>query len=414
MADLSRNALDLTVSVASGARSAGERAGHAQVSIWRNWRQQDSSRVAQLLARPKPTGASHPINVGEWGKTEFRIQAIKSNRHAVTDQVGLILPTSLCAGQIARIGAARLNQKKLGQPDQLSRFVALPHTEGCGVATHTTADLFDQTMVNYMTHPLVRFGLFLEHGCEKTHNDHMGGLLKQRHWDLNRFGWASVQMDGGIERVLKKIEAWFKEALDQAGDATPEIVGLDQLSLGLLTIGDLPDPVARCLAQLTQTVVGAGGTMIVPQPDSLLTSAGFLEPTMPGHTPAGLLISPSLAYGQAAPEKGFHVMETPSRQWVETLTGLGATGVQVMVAYVNGMPMQAHPLVPLIQITSISPYQRHPTIDFDLVLGGENMHWAENVLHLVAKVGSRAYKPKLFSQGNVDFQITRGLLGIST
>jgi altronate dehydratase len=414
MAELTKNALDMVVSVASGERSAGERAGHAQVSIWRNWRQKDSSQVAQLLARPKPTSEPLSISVVKAKKTEFRMQAIVSDGRIVTDQVGLILPTSLCAGQIARLSAERLNRNRLGQPDQLSRFVALPHTEGCGVATHTTADVFDRTMVNYMIHPLVRYGLFLEHGCEKTHNDHMRHLLRQRHHDLSRFGWASIQMDGGIERVVQKIEAWFGTALAQAEGTISKTVGLDQLSLGLLAAGEIPDPVVRCLTQLTQAIVGAGGTVIVPQPDRLLTSKQFLKLVQPDRAPVGQPIAASLAYGQVARKRGFHVMETLSRHWIETLTGLAATGIQIMLAYVNGKPVQAHPLVPLIQITSESPGQSHPTTDFDLVLEGENMRWAENVLHLVAQVGSRLYRPKLLSQGNVDFQLTRGLLGIST
>ena len=39
MADLTAETFDLTVRVASGEPSAGERAGHSQVSIWRNWKQ---------------------------------------------------------------------------------------------------------------------------------------------------------------------------------------------------------------------------------------------------------------------------------------------------------------------------------------------------------------------------------------
>lgn len=58
----------------------------------------------------------------------------------VTDQIGLVLPTSICSGQIARLITEKLNswlaQKSAGadglEKFGVSRFVCLPHTEGCG------------------------------------------------------------------------------------------------------------------------------------------------------------------------------------------------------------------------------------------------------------------------------------------
>lgn len=55
----------------------------------------------------------------------------------------MILPTSLCAGQVANRIAACLTKTGMGQPNQLSRFVALTHTEGCWMAIYpaTTAQI---------------------------------------------------------------------------------------------------------------------------------------------------------------------------------------------------------------------------------------------------------------------------------
>ena len=36
------------------------------------------------------------------------------------------------------------------------------------------------------------------------------------------------------------------------------------------------------------------------------------------------------------------------------------------------------------------------------------------LLRLVLDTASRRYTPRLMAQGNVDFQLTRGLLGVST
>ncbi len=52
----------------------------------------------------------------------------------------------------------------------VSRFVTLPHTEGCGHSSGSQEALVVRTMVSYSVHPLVMHAVMLEHGCEKTHN----------------------------------------------------------------------------------------------------------------------------------------------------------------------------------------------------------------------------------------------------
>ena len=56
MDELGQALFERTLRVASGERSLGEQAGHAQVSIWRNWQQTDTSQLEELLAAPVPEG----------------------------------------------------------------------------------------------------------------------------------------------------------------------------------------------------------------------------------------------------------------------------------------------------------------------------------------------------------------------
>src|SRR5262249_33758097 len=56
MESLTAESFDLLVATASGRKTKGEHAGHSQVSLWRNWRQTDTSRLAELHARPAPDG----------------------------------------------------------------------------------------------------------------------------------------------------------------------------------------------------------------------------------------------------------------------------------------------------------------------------------------------------------------------
>lgn len=48
---LARETYDLTLRVCAGERSAGERAGHAQVQIWRNWSLTKAVDLAQLKGK---------------------------------------------------------------------------------------------------------------------------------------------------------------------------------------------------------------------------------------------------------------------------------------------------------------------------------------------------------------------------
>jgi hypothetical protein len=101
-------------------------------------------------------------------------------------------------------------------------------------------------------------------------------------------------------------------------------------------------------------------------------------------------------------------METPTDQQTETLTGLGATGVDLALAHIVGAPLQSHVMVPLIQVSTDAATQANYGADLDLATADVN-----ELLTLIVKVASRQYIPKLHGKGNTDFQLTRGLLGIS-
>jgi hypothetical protein len=63
-------------------------------------------------------------------------------------------------------------------------------------------------------------------------------------------------------------------------------------------------------------------------------------------------------------------------------------------------------MVPVVQTTSTE--SQSP--DFDLVVDGDGLGPQRDV---VLQVASREYTPKMTARGNVEFQITRGQLGIS-
>ena len=404
MDELGQALFERTLRVASGERSLGEQAGHAQVSIWRNWQQTDTSQLEELLAAPVPEGRPSPVQPEVGPAVSFPML------DGAIDQVGLVLPTSLCAGQIARMCAERLNARQVGREQGLSRFVALVHTEGCGLSSSgATEQMHLRTMMGYAAHPLARRVLLLEHGCEKTHNDYMRNGLEEWGLDPAVFGWASVQLDGGIVKAMDKVEAWFHQALAETEAPVAVERGLGALRLGMQATGALGADAAQSFAQLTRWVVTAGGTVVVPHNATLLQEPAYLE---------SVLVQPSdaatLPYGQAAVEPGFYIMETPTDHWVETATGLGATGVDLILAHTGEHPLQGHPLMPVVQVSA------NPTVaalygdDIDLALTGVADDWAEQLAALLAEVARGDHVPGALQQRNVDFQLTRGLLGVST
>ncbi|MXY48935.1 MAG: altronate dehydratase [Gemmatimonadetes bacterium] len=426
MEELGGQTLDLTLRAASGELTRGERAGHSQTQIWRDWRQTDGSRLQDLRERPVPAG--RPLEVRSNGESTpppaFSLPVFESNGLRATERIGLILPTSLCSGQIARIAAERLSEKGVGQGAGLSRFVALVHTEGCGVSGGVSEEMYIRTMAGYLTHPMTAAALLLEHGCERTHNDFYRQQLVDRGLDPASFGWASVQLDGGIEKVIDRIEQWFNGTLDECAGPVAVEAGLSTLRLGVATVGlaatagpatilcpattagPVSDDVSETFFKLIFDVVDAGGTVVVPDNDALLEYPAFMRRLEDG------TISPTLSYGEPASVPGLHVMETQTAHWVETLTGLGAAGVELVVAGVGGPPLPGHPMIPVLQVAAddlASPFRE----DVDLILTGEPLNRCQAVLDLIRNTAAGRHAPRTVVVGNTDFQITRGLLGVS-
>jgi len=402
---LGRETFELARRVASGERSKGERAGHAQVQIWRDWRQSDAVNLERLRRAPAPDG--RPLEAATAAPVAVELDALETPRGPAADQIGLVMPTSLCSGQVARLIAAHLDeQRAIDAP--VSRFVALVHTEGCGSAN--SDDLYLQTLAGHLAHRFTRHALLLEHGCERTHNDAVRHYLARSGRGFDDLGFASVQLDGGMASVRDKVERWFAQAM--GGETWPRTVraGAADLRLALLASGALPDPAARALAALAAGVVAAGGTVVVPASGPLAASAAFRDAVL--REPSAWRAS--LGYGQAAPVPGLHAMDAPTEAPVEVVTGLGGTGAEIMLAFAGDAPLPAHPMIPMLQIGAGAAVPSFAA-DLDLVLDPAVSAAAarDALLARIIDAASRRYVPRLSGSGITGFQLTRGLLGLS-
>lgn len=402
METLTAEAFDLLIATASGQRTRGEQAGHSQASLWRNWRQTDASQLAAIRARPVPDGQplrpAAPAGPRRGGGDQTRPRA--------TERVGLVLPTSMCSAQIARLAAERMTRGGLAGELGLDRFVALTHSEGCGFGGESMYHLLHRTYTGYATHPNVAAALLLEHGCEKIPNDVMKRQFDQAGLGTSRFGWVSVQLDGGIDAALDKVETWFRAA--PVGGSTAG--GSRGPTVGLLSAGPIEPATAASFAGLVQAVLAAGGSVVVPEGDGLWTAADFAAAVVgPATAPR-----PTLAYGEPLRHAGLHVVATDTDHWVENLAGLGACGAQVFVGLVGATPQQGHPLVPLIQIAQPGTLAAAARDDVDVVLTGDTVVDQPTLTAWIEAVAGGARTPVAVAGGFVDFQLSRGLLGVST
>ncbi|HHY56927.1 MAG TPA: altronate dehydratase [Chloroflexi bacterium] len=413
METLGEALIDLTLRVASGERTAGERAGHAQVQIWRNWRQGgegERSGDGEIGESRLELGAASPLTVRPPARrVEFVYSALESAAGPVFEQVGLIVPTSLCAAQVARLAADRLNRRRVGIGPGRSRYVALVHTEGCSDATGEAITMSAPTLLGYATHRMAGRTLLLEHGCEVTHNDFMRRRLTELGYDLEHFGWASVQLDGGIASVLDRIEAWFAATATDDPAPRPTQGGLSSLHLALLATAPLAPDAATALAEIVANLVAVGGTVVVAQSGYLLHTPAFVDAVLA----APYTLAPTLAYSGRIAAPGLHIMATPTDHPVEIITGLGATGVDAVLAYVGAQPVQGHPLVPVLEIATVNDCPPDVAAELDLVLAGDPTAWAAQILARLSELAAHRYIPNRIQTGNIDFQITRGLMGIS-
>ncbi|MDQ5977345.1 MAG: hypothetical protein QG602_317 [Verrucomicrobiota bacterium] len=415
---LAAESFELLIASASGKKTKGEQAGHSQSSLWRNWRQTDASRLAEIRVRTAPDGKPLVARLDPKAREDERSGGKHAEVSALhlypngprfgTERVGLVMPTSMCSAQIARMAAERMNAAGLADRLGLDRFIALAHSEGCGFGGETMYHLLHRTYRGYATHPNVAAALLLEHGCEKVPNDVMKRQFEQAGLPLERFGWASVQLDGGIDKALGRVGAWFKGALAAQPPAARVPAGLGALAVGVLSAGPLDNAATASLVVALEAILAAGGSVLISEGDRLLADLRFVTILL-GRIPPRA----TLAYGQPLTEPGLHVVQTDTDHWTENLAGLGACGAQVFLGFVGDTPQQGHPMLPVWQIAGAGTLTPGAAGDVDLILPATGTHQQE-ILGLVIATATGERQPKANAGGFVDFQLTRGLLGVTT
>jgi altronate dehydratase len=404
MDTLTGEVLEQTLRVASGQRTKGELAGHSQVSIWRDWAVGEGlegrgpgARAGHAAAATEPIADAPALD---------RNAARRDRRHGrvpapawpvARPRIGLIAPTSLCSGQVAGLIAAGIERRGIAA-GTLAGVVALPHTEGCG--SGGSDDLYTRTLVGHVLHPAVAAALLLEHGCERTHNDYFRAALRDAGQSADRFGWASIQLDGGIAAVTERVADHFAAAV--AGRVPARTGGPP--TVGIVAAGEPADAsVGELLASLAVAVVASGGSVIAPA----------VGPTPAALATAGILADrprPTVRFAERPSAGGLHLMAAPTGHVDEIAGGLAAAGAELIVAFSPSRPMHAHPFVPVVQVTDGTD-----AAGFDLAI--DTAGSPEDAGHRLAELAAAAlagdYVPAQMRSGAVAFQLTRGIAGVS-
>jgi hypothetical protein len=197
------------------------------------------------------------------------------------------------------------------------------------------------------------------------------------------FGWASIQLDGGIAAAGNRVREWF------ATTAIPE-KSAASLAIGFVAAENISSRDLEAINAVRDFLLEEGATVVL---------AGE------GLAPKGT--EPTLSYGQKFLEGGLHLMDAPTPHLVEIITGMAATGVEVVFVYSNSVLVQGNPLVPVLQVAGVDCSL--PEHELDLRLPVE----PAEVLKLAVKAAAGRLQPSCERLGNISFQMSRGRFGIS-
>jgi altronate hydrolase len=148
---------------------------------------------------------------------------IRKNGKVGTRNYYLIIPTSMCASEVALQVALDLE----GNTDILKRYpnidgiVAIPHTEGCGCDSGLQIDRLLLVLKGYACHPNVAGCLMIDLGCEQTNYEKVYGYLKDAvAQDSRPIDWITIQENAGTRLTIEKAKKIIQEKLFRVNQTT--------------------------------------------------------------------------------------------------------------------------------------------------------------------------------------------------
>jgi hypothetical protein len=179
--------------------------------------------------------------------------------------------------------------------------------------------------------------------------------------------------------------------------------------LALLSAAPVSASTSAALAAVARSSLRTGGSVLLVESDPLLANVAFRTALLGTTAPHA-----TLAYGEPLRVPGLHVVASESEHWVENLTGLAACGAHLALTVVGEHAQQGHPFLPVIQAAESASDATLAREDIDLVLTGDAASDEAELNRWITAVARRQRTPVAMARGFVDFQLTRGLLGLTT
>jgi len=328
----------------------------------------------------------------------------------------IVVPTSMCASAVAQQIADQFTIEMPG----LDAVIALPNTEGCGCSAGPQIERFLTILKNSILHENVAGALIVDLGCEQTNYpvvkkflslDSAGGMDKP-------LDWLTIQSVGGAAKTVEKGVRVVSGRIAQLADLKRELCPLSALTIG--SECGASDAFSGVTANLVigravDAIISAGGSAIFSEFPEMVGAEQALFPRMknraviekfkmqmnwykrmaaildtsmdhnlvPENKVGGLInpfikslgavmkggssiIQDVVEYGEQISSKGLHIMQGPGND-LESVTGLAASGANIICFSTGRGTITGCALVPVIKISSTSElYSRMPDdMDFN-------------------------------------------------
>ena len=301
----------------------------------------------------------------------------------------LILPTSICASDTARLVAS-----------QVKGTVSFHNENGCSQVAPDQQFTMD-VMAGYAANPNVYGVVAISLGCENCQMDLVADAIRARtQKPLRRF---VIQEEGGTLKTVEKAVRAAREMVEQAGRERRVPCPLSCLTVGTECGGS--DPTSgiaanRLVGALSDLLVDEGGTSILSETTEMIGAEHILarrardeevrrrifeiisryERTLalfgeevrrgnpsPGNKAGGITtleekslgcihkaghraINAVYDYAKPIKEKGLVIMDTPGND-PSSMAGMAAGGAQMIVFTTGRGTPTGNPIVPVIKIT---------------------------------------------------------------
>jgi altronate dehydratase large subunit len=365
----------------------------------------------------------------------------------------LLMPTVVCANQVVN----RIQQETRGT-------VAIPHQHGCS-QIGKDMEQTHRVLVGMGKNPNVGAVLIVSLGCEVMDAEKIREEIRETGKPVH---WLDIQEEGGSVKTIQKGIEVARNLVIQSEQTPLEDVQISELIVGVkcggsdATSGLCSNP---ALGKAADLIVNKGGSIVMGETTEIIGAEHIVAKKAvskevreklyscierfekeiqrmgvdmrggnpsPGNIAGGLssieekslgCISKAgnsplkgvVEYAEPIPGKGFYFMDSPGND-IECVTGMAASGVQ-LVCFTTGVGTPTgNPIVPVIKITGnkLTGKRLADNIDIDTsaVLGGlETLEQAgERIFDEIIKVASN-HMTKAEILGHQEFSINR--IGIS-